>query len=210
MPVLSILCLTNWEYLMTRWKATCSFPLHFPPYDIIISISKLTHITTGIKALLTATWDLPVRNSTTQSESKYSLPASDLFMRANKAIRWGNLPSGRFMCVLCTTECWEVLWLYSFPASWLLWGTGISLCQKLTTYVRFRLYIYPHLCPLPPRDGLQSLLCAQLPHSLGENPCNLNRSYSTVIAQTCPEGEKSALIAHGQTQHLCCARVSLR
>ena len=86
----------------------------------ILAISKFTHATAGMKALLMATWDLPLRNSTTvESASEYSLPASDLFMRANKAIRWGNLPSGKFMCVfVCTTECLEVLWLYPFPASW--------------------------------------------------------------------------------------------
>lgn len=150
-------------------KLPVVFALYFPPYNIIRAISTLTHITSGIKALLTAMWDLPVRHSTTQSESEYSLPASDLFMKANKAIRWGNLPSGRFMCVLCTTECWEVLWLYPFPAGWLLWGVGISVCQKLPTYVCWRLYIYPHLCRLPPCVGLQSLSPALLPRSLGES-----------------------------------------
>ena len=89
-------------------------------------------------------------------------------MRANKAIRWENLPSGRSMCVFCATECWKVLRRDPFPASWLLWGAGISLCQKL---VRFRVYIYPHLCPPPPRVGLQSLACVlrSTPPSQGES-----------------------------------------
>ena len=161
----------------------CSFPLY-----VIWAFSKFTRTTAGIKAPLTAVWDLPVRSSTTEEESasEYSLPASDLFMRANKAIRWENLPSGRSMCVFCATECWKVLRRDPFPASWLLWGAGISLCQKL---VRFRVYIYPHLCPPPPRVGLQSLVCVlRSTPRLKESLCNLNRSYSTLIAQTYPGG----------------------
>lgn len=103
-------------------------------------------------------------------------------MSANKAIRWGNLPSGGFMCVLCTSECWEVLGLHPFPARWLLMGAGISLCQKL---VCFRVYIYPHLCPLPPCVWLQSLFPALLP-PFSWSLCNLNCTYSSLIAQTYP------------------------
>lgn len=45
-------------------------------------------------------WDLLDRNSTSEeSASEFSLSVHDLFMSANKAIRWGNLPSGSFMCV---------------------------------------------------------------------------------------------------------------
>lgn len=145
---------------------------------------RFTHATAGIKVPLTPVWASPVRSSTTEEESasEYSLPASDLFMRANKAIRWENLPSGRSMCVFCATECWKVPRRDPFPASWLLWGAGISLCQKL---VRFRVYIYPHLCPPPPRVGLQSLVRERRsPLRLKESVCNWNRSYSSLIAQT--------------------------
>lgn len=168
---------------------------------------RFTHATAGIKVPLTPVWASPVRSSTTEEESasEYSLPASDLFMRANKAIRWENLPSGRSMCVFCATECWKVPRRDPFPASWLLWGAGISLCQKL---VRFRVYIYPHLCPPPPRVGLQSLVRERRsPLRLKESVCNWNRSYSSLIAQTLSGrgwgGGAGSHPPHGQTvKHL--------
>lgn len=49
--------------------------------------------------LVTETWDFRERNSTSEeSASEFSLSVHDLFMRVNKVIRWGNLPSESFMC----------------------------------------------------------------------------------------------------------------
>lgn len=93
MPVLGILSSANWEHLSSR-KAACSFSRPFPPCNVILAISELSRITAAIKAPLTAAWDFPKRNSTTEeSASEFSLSTYDLFMRVNKAIRWGNLPS---------------------------------------------------------------------------------------------------------------------
>lgn len=136
---------------MTRRKAACSFFHHFPPCNVTFVISKLPKTTAGIKALLTATWDLPVRNSTTEeSASEYSLPATDLFMRANKAIRWENLPNGRFMCVFCAPEnvgkCFG--FIHSQPADYS--GALALVCVRnfllvcASGYISIHIYVLCH------------------------------------------------------------------
>lgn len=63
-------------------------------------ISNLSHFSAALKTLVTETWDFLERNYTSEeSASEFSLFLHVLFMRVNKAIRGGNLPSGRFMCV---------------------------------------------------------------------------------------------------------------
>lgn len=80
--------------------------------------------------LVTKTWDFLERNSTSEeSASEFSLSVHDLFMRVNKAIRWGNLPSGSFMCV------WKSFGLIHSQTfhSW----APAPVCQ---------IHIDPHLC----------------------------------------------------------------
>lgn len=163
----------------------------------ITAITKLTHNTASVKALLTATWNFPVRNSTTEeSASGYSHPVSDLFMRGTKQSD-EEISQVVSSCVFCAPrKCFG--FIHSQPADYSgvlapvcirnshLQGTYLSTSVSSATTC----WVFKAFC----------LHCNPL---LWESLCNLNCSYSALIAQTC---------AHHMDQPAntwCSARVSL-
>lgn len=185
LPAPSILSSTN----SSTWLAACSLSLS--TCDMILAISKLAHITAAIKVSFTVAQDSPKRNSTTEESASEFLTffGHDLFMRGEQSNQTRKSPQvGGFMCV------WKFLsFIHSQPSDY-SGGAGISCVSE--TLVLQAMYLSvslssvtacwaskPFLSALPPRPRV---LPSFTLHLL-ENLCNLNGSYSALIAQTHPE-----------------------
>lgn len=114
-------------------------------------------------------------------------------MRVNKAIRWGNLPSGKFMYVLCTTvsvgKCFG--FIHSHRADYS--GVPALVCIRNSHLICASEYISTHISVLCHIMLVFEAFC------LHWNLCNLYHSYSTLIAQTHQRGRGGCYVLNTRT-----------
>lgn len=184
-------------------KLPAVFCLRFTSCKVSVAISYLTRVTAAIKALITATSDFPKRNSTTEESATEFSPLAWFIHEGEQSNQMRISP--KWLVHLCL----EVLLLYPFTASWFTLGRCHWLVSGTCVPQGVSLHIHV-LCRHMLGFKAFCLHCSPIHEA---NLCNLNRSYSTLIAQTYPgRGGVAAHSTHGQTHTntWCSARVSLR